>query len=522
MGTVLTVVLYYRVSTEEQGKQGYSIPEQRAACLARAQVLARAAGAELRTYEWEDHVGGDWLERPALDQVREFIARNKVDYFICLDPDRFSRKLVHQLLIAEEIERAGTKLEFVQHTYRKDPDGQAFFAIRGVFSELEKAKILERTRRGRSGKIAAGGIPHWFQPYGYRYTAGVKSGQPLEIKPEEAEWVRRMYQWCIEGAPAEEIARRLTALGVPTPRRRRPQWNRSTVHDILRNPVYRGEARLNRVDAAGIQALRQFPPEWRRQRGLKLTFRSRPPSEWRTVRVPPIVDPETWEAAQRVLDQHRTVRYTGSDRWLRGLGRCGLCGGPIYYGAHGAGGRQYMTCRNRWQRRCPLPNKLATWVEEAVWATLREWILDPQLIAHALESSAGNPEELARVAAELEQVRRRLEEKSAEIERVGLLFARGLWDEEQTERTLRQLRAERDELHRLEAELQDRLRHLQPRDTSVRVAKAAEYREQLAGVLDQLGPEERRRIALELMDHFVLHPTPHMHRPRVTVIPRGE
>lgn len=522
----MVAVIYLRVSTEEQHQRGYSIPEQRAACLAKARALAESHGTEPEVFEFTDTVSGDWLERPALDQVREFIRQRPVDYFICLDPDRFSRKLVNQLLIAEEIERAGCRLEFVQHEYRPDPEGQAFFAVRGIFSQLEKAKILERTSRGKRGKIAAGGIPHAFLPYGYRWIHKAPRGtSPLDPDPETAPWVRRMYEWCTEGLTPQAIARRLTALGVPPPRSRRKEWHRSTVATILRNPVYRGEARLNRLDAAGIQALRQFPAEWRRKRGLKLTSRVRPREEWRAVKVPPLVDPGTWQQAQAALDRHRRVRGQGADRWLRGLARCGICGSAVYYGSRGKGGRQYMTCRNRFRHgpgRCGLPNKLAAWVEEAVWDELRRWLLAPGRLEEALLAlHCTGPGTRERIQTELTEMRQRLAAKEAEIRRIGLLFARGYWDQEETERELQVLRQERDEIRGIIAGLEARYRNLTPDPPGTPLpSEATALRRQVADRLRQASPGEKREVAVSLLEYFLLHPTPHRERPRVTLVPR--
>jgi site-specific DNA recombinase len=68
------------------------------------------------------------------------------------DPDRLSRNLGPQLLLAEEFERAHVKLLMVSHPLEQGPEGWLFFQMRGALAEYERAKILERLKRGRTGR----------------------------------------------------------------------------------------------------------------------------------------------------------------------------------------------------------------------------------------------------------------------------------------------------------------------------------------------------------------------------------
>ncbi|HYG59122.1 MAG TPA: recombinase family protein, partial [Symbiobacteriaceae bacterium] len=161
---ILLIVIYLRVSTEEQAKKGYSLPEQRELCRKKARAIAeeheRSTGqrVELQLTEYVDDFGGDIAERPVLEEVREFVRNRRPAWFVCMDPDRFSRSLKLQLIVADDIEGQGTRIAFVQQDY--DPDdmmSRAFFQFRGLMAELDKAKIVERTSRGKRGKVRAGG-----------------------------------------------------------------------------------------------------------------------------------------------------------------------------------------------------------------------------------------------------------------------------------------------------------------------------------------------------------------------------
>jgi site-specific DNA recombinase len=87
---------------------------------------------------------------------------------VVYDPDRLSRNLGHQLLLAEEFEQAGATLLIVSHPLEQGPEGWLFFQMRGALAEYERAKTLERTRRGKIGRAKARHPPGGQVPLGYR------------------------------------------------------------------------------------------------------------------------------------------------------------------------------------------------------------------------------------------------------------------------------------------------------------------------------------------------------------------
>src|SRR5262245_18220245 len=94
----LAAAIYARVSSEDQGK-GFSLPSQVKAC----QTLASQAGyAVPDSYVFCDEMSGTTLDRPGLRQLRELVTRRAIAAVVIYDPDRLSRNLGHQLLLAEE------------------------------------------------------------------------------------------------------------------------------------------------------------------------------------------------------------------------------------------------------------------------------------------------------------------------------------------------------------------------------------------------------------------------------------
>lgn len=67
----------------------------------------------------------------------------------------------------------------------------------------------------------------------------------MEIVEEEAKWIRKIYQWYLDGKMVTEIQKELNAQSVPTPsvrlgRNSNTGWSTSTIKKILSNETYTG------------------------------------------------------------------------------------------------------------------------------------------------------------------------------------------------------------------------------------------------------------------------------------------
>ncbi|HWR31820.1 MAG TPA: recombinase family protein, partial [Negativicutes bacterium] len=134
-----TSAIYARVSTDDQARAGYSLPDQVAACRQRLLALGHTDIAEYI----DDGYSGEFLDRPALSRLRDDLRKKKVEIVMVYDPDRLSRNLINQLLLSDEFEGENCKLLFVTGDYDASPEGRLFFSLRGAVAEFEKAKIRE-------------------------------------------------------------------------------------------------------------------------------------------------------------------------------------------------------------------------------------------------------------------------------------------------------------------------------------------------------------------------------------------
>jgi len=341
----LRIALYARVSSEQQAR-GNTVASQLAA------LRDRVASAGLSVGSGDEFVdegySGTTLLRPALERLRDAVAAGVLDQVFVLAPDRVARRYAYQVLLVEKFRRTGTEVVFVNRPIGTSAEDDLLLQVQGMIAEYERAKILERSRRGRrhvarSGLISALGKV----PFGYRYIAkDAGSGVArVEVAVEEARWVRLMFAWIgLERLSLREVSRRLAEAGVPTSTGK-ARWDSTTIALMLRNTAYVGRAVFGR--SRRVQA----PPRLRPLRGHPQPARkpnSRVPvprEEWIEISVPALVDPAIFEAAQAQLDENRRRSRELRCRpgWLlQGLVVCRRCG-YAFYGkrARGrVGGRQ--------------------------------------------------------------------------------------------------------------------------------------------------------------------------------------
>src|SRR5437588_3020312 len=142
----IRAALYARVSSEQQAQAG-TIESQVAAVLERAGQEGVTIEAEARFID-EGHSGAT-LVRPALERLRDSAAAGGIDRLYVLCPDRLARSYAYQMLLVDELQRCGVELSFINRDLGKTPEDHLLLQVQGMVAEYERAKILERCRRGK-------------------------------------------------------------------------------------------------------------------------------------------------------------------------------------------------------------------------------------------------------------------------------------------------------------------------------------------------------------------------------------
>lgn len=410
-----TAIIYIRVSTEEQSKKGYSLPDQLEQCTRKAEEMG-ACDCVLCTDYAETAA---YLDRPGLQRALELVATGRYSYFIALDVDRLARDLGDQIYVTEEIEKRA-KIDFVTHRRGdpNNPEDTLFYHIKGAFSQYERAKTRQRTitgarQKARSGKIVQPGC-YTGHPgaYGYRYNKDPLNPR-FSIVEEEARVIREVYRLVLdEGLGLQAIASRLNRDKVPPPRG--AKWYVSMVGRILTKETYYGEFHNFKWRTVTVEG--RTPSGKRRTRHLL-----RPREERSIVRVPAIVTREQFEKVQEIRRQNglKTRRGRKHQYLLTGCLRCGICGRSYSSEPHPSGlryrcigTRKQMASTLCTNRSWPVhSNSRTPGLDTVVWEEVAERLKDPSLIRKELSRRPGTPD-----AALKERLKRRLDELERHLE----------------------------------------------------------------------------------------------------------
>jgi site-specific DNA recombinase len=346
-----SIALYARVSSDRQAQQA-TIDSQIAALNERAVADGHAVLPD--DVYVDDGYSGSSLRRPALERLRDRIAEAGLDLLYVLSPDRLARRYAYQVLLLEELAALKVEVVFLQGRAGETPEDQLLVQVQGVIAEYERAKILERSRRGKLHQARKGLVnPLASAPYGYLYVKKTDCAPAsYQIVLHEAKVVREIFEAVVnEQLSLRQITRRLNDRQIPPPGRG-PRWKASRIQQIVINSAYMGKAAFGKTETIErptlLRPVRNRNPLPRN----KNNRRRRPQDEWTYIDVPPIVSAEVFAAAQEQMERNKRLaqRNATAQRYLlRGLVVCARCG----YGFHGKSvSRKPRTLEKLFYYRC--------------------------------------------------------------------------------------------------------------------------------------------------------------------------
>jgi site-specific DNA recombinase len=393
----LAVAMYARVSSDQQ-TQTQTIASQVAAL--RDRVAADGCMLLPECEFLDDGYSGATLIRPGLERLRDLCASGGVERLYVHSPDRLARKYAYQVLLIDEFQRMGVEVVFLNRELSHSPEDELLLQVQGMVAEYERAKILERSRRGKRHAAHVGNVTVMSgAPYGYRYVTKHEGGGKAryDILEDEARVVRQIFLWIgQERLSLGEVCRRLHRAEERT-RTGRTQWDRSVVWGILKNPAYKGTAAFGKTRTGPLR------PRLRAQRNGSLQPRHAvsdydvPREDWVFIAVPALIEAALYDAAQEQLaENRRRARQSqrGARYLLQGLLVCKVCG-YAYYGKplspsarkHRPRAYAYYRCcgtdsyRFGGHRVCANTQIRTDLVEMAVWHEVCQLLQDP----HRLE-----------------------------------------------------------------------------------------------------------------------------------------
>src|ERR1700738_5276951 len=202
-----TAAIYARVSSDKQ-KEENTIASQTAALTAFAAGQGYAVPTEW-IFEDEGYRGAS-LMRPGLERVRDLAAEGELDAVLVYAPDRLSRRYAYQILLIEEVARAGVEPLFIRSPRATTAEDQLLLQFQGMIAKYERAQILERSRRGKRHRAREAQVSVLSgAQFGYRYVRkNEQSAAYYEINEAEAPVVRLVYErYTVDGLSIGAITR---------------------------------------------------------------------------------------------------------------------------------------------------------------------------------------------------------------------------------------------------------------------------------------------------------------------------
>lgn len=193
--TDVRYALYARVSSDSQTRD-HTIASQVTAL--RERIAADDFALAPDHNYLDEGYSGSILLRPALERLRDAVACGQVDRLYVHAPDRLARRYAHQALLIDEFRRAGVEIVFLNRPIGGTAEDDLLLQVQGVIAEYERAKILERSRRGRRHAARSGSVSALTgAPFGYRYVNRDQGGgvARFEVVEAEAHIVRLIFAW---------------------------------------------------------------------------------------------------------------------------------------------------------------------------------------------------------------------------------------------------------------------------------------------------------------------------------------
>lgn len=231
----MKTAIYIRVSTQEQAKEGYSIPHQKE----RLFRYCEAMNWEITEIYADEGISGSTIEkRPAATQMLQDAKHKKFENILILRVDRLCRNTKDLLEIVEILKKYDVSLNAVdQQIDYKTSIGKMTLTILGTFAEFEHSTIHERTMEGRKQK-ATQGIKSLGRrvPFGYDYING------NFVANSDAQIVKLIFEKVADGYGYNQVATFLRKNNVPTIDKL--DWNRLHIKRIINNKIYMGHCVL--------------------------------------------------------------------------------------------------------------------------------------------------------------------------------------------------------------------------------------------------------------------------------------
>lgn len=414
-----TAAIYVRVSTSRQAEADLSLPDQIAQC----RRFCEQRGWEVAEVFSEPGASALDDDRPVFQDLIYRATRpdHPFDFVVVHSLSRFSRDSLHSELYVRQLRKAGVELVSITQDIGQDASGELIRKVFNVFDEHQSRENAKHVHRAMLQNAREGFWNGSRPPFGYRVETvdrrGNRDKKVLVIDEEEARIIRLIFDLAtgVHGRPmgVKAIATHLNERGIT---RRGQRFSTGSVYGLLTSTTYYGKHHFNRTDS--------------RNR------RPRPPSEWIAFEVPAIIDEQTFNTVQGLLQSRSpkriAPRIVNGPTLLAGIARCGHCGAGLVLNTGKSGTYRYYCCARKMREgamaceglRIRMDRLDDIVVEEVTGQVLKPDRLHQLLDAYVRSDSERFDQQRERIS----RMRQDHKETEAAITRLLTLVEKGLMD----------------------------------------------------------------------------------------------
>ena len=223
------------------------------------------------------------------------------------------------------LRKMGVQVVSINEPVEDTTTGKLMEAIIESMDEFYSVNLGDEVTRGMRESASRGFHVGSHTPFGYRRIKvhdGGKERPKLEIEPDQAHIVKRMFEQLAIGKGLTDIVKDLNREGISGPKGN--GWSKTTIHKILTNPVYTGVLVWEKSSMRNLQPIRVN-------------------DVWEA-----IIDTATFEKAQATLSSRAFInthpQRSASHYFLSGLAKCGYCGKALVGQDAKSGKFNYYVC----------------------------------------------------------------------------------------------------------------------------------------------------------------------------------
>ena len=464
----------------------------------------------------DDGYSGTNFDRPAFQRMIADIEAKKVNMVITKDLSRLGRDYI---MTGHYMERY-----FPEHRVRYvslldgidtgvDSTANDITPFRAIMNDMYAKDISKKIKSVKRDKQRKGQFIGGKPMYGYKMHPTEKN--KIVIDEEVAPVVRRIFALALSGMSCRKIATTLNEEGVPTPatycgwKVGNPGpytglWSSERISEMLKNETYIGnmvQGRSVKISYKSQKCLRQSPENWVVVEGTHA----------------PIIDPETFQKVQLLVNSRKHTRSRTYDFLLKGLIFCHECSYPMaVINRKNAAGedRLFFVCRT-YQRFtkagiCTCHSIKEKTVTDTVVAKVREVCqvyLNPDELMPVAQKAVENVRKQSSLETELQALQSKIDSLTANLDRMYTDRLSGLLPEVDFQRIFSRIKLEREQLEekRQALEIQkkspvrseDRVRELVQRF----IETAGDSRELLVSLIERVELTEEKEIIIKFRFH---------------------